>query len=181
METERLILRNFSQDDSEACFHSWGQDQELGKYIASYPIKDVQQMNRYVEGLISNENAWIIINKKMKTVIGYVTLDVPYEQLGIGEIGYVIGEKYQNQGYAFETISCILQEYFLNRKLYMIEAKYNEANMASSGLLKKLGFQVDGILRDRRMDLVSGERKNLVVCSMTQQEFKNRRDANIPM
>ncbi len=42
-----------------------------------------------------------------------------------------------------------------SRKLYMIEAKYNEANIASSGLLKKLGFQVDGILRDRRMDLVA--------------------------
>lgn len=40
----------------------------------------------------------------------------------------------------------------------------------------KVGFQVDVILRDRRIDLLSGERKNLVVCSMTQREFKNRRD-----
>ena len=52
----------------------------------------------------------------------------------------------------------------------MIEAKYNVNNIASGNLLKKLGFQVDGELRDRRIDLVSGKRNNLVVCSITKEE-----------
>jgi len=64
-------------------------------------MKDIQQMRNYVAELSENENAWIITDKKRNTVIGYITLDIPYEQLGIGEIGYIVGAKYQHQGYAF--------------------------------------------------------------------------------
>ncbi len=171
MKTERLLIRNFTQDDAETCFQSWGQDKELGKYIISYPMKDIQQMRNYVAELSENENAWIITDKKRNTVIGYITLDIPYEQLGIGEIGYIVGAKYQHQGYAFEAINCVMKEYFINKNMYMIEAKYNETNIASSKLLEKTGFQVDGKLRDRRIDFTTGERSNLIVCSMTRQEF----------
>ena len=53
----------------------------------------------------------------------------------------------------------------------MLEAKYNISNMASGNLLKKLGFQIDGELRNRRIDIASGERKNLVICSITKEDF----------
>jgi len=66
MKTERLLIRNFTQDDAETCFQSWGQDKELGKYIISYPMKDIQQMRNYVAELSENENAWIITDKKTK-------------------------------------------------------------------------------------------------------------------
>ena len=52
----------------------------------------------------------------------------------------------------------------------MLEAKYNASNIASGKLLKKLGFRVDGELRNRRIDFVSGERRNLVICSVTKED-----------
>ena len=94
------------------------------------------------------------------------------KKLGIGEIGYVIGERFQNKGYAFEALQCIIQEYLVKRDMYMLEAKYNISNMASGNLLKKLGFQIDGELRNRRIDIASGERKNLVICSITKGELE---------
>ena len=54
----------------------------------------------------------------------------------------------------------------------MIEAKCNETNDASLQLLEKTGFQVDGRLRGRRMDLLTGGRNALVGMSITQKEFK---------
>lgn len=174
METKRLTLRHFIKSDSASCFEGWGQDKELGKYIISYPMKNVQQMDHYIEGLLSNEHAWLITHKTTTEAIGYVTLDIPYEQLGIGEIAYVIGAKYQHQGYASEALNCVLEEYLINRRLYMIEAKYNETNIASKNLLQKLGFHIDGILRERRIDFASGKRTNLVICSLTSEElYKN--------
>ena len=112
------------------------------------------------------------LEKESKNCIGYVTIDIPYIQLGIGEIGYVIGERFQNKGYAFEALQCIIQEYLVKRDMYMLEAKYNISNMASGNLLKKLGFQIDGELRNRRIDIASGERKNLVICSITKGELE---------
>lgn len=84
----------------------------------------------------------------------------------------MIGERFQNKGYAFEALQCIIQEYLVKRDMYMLEAKYNISNMASGNLLKKLGFQIDGELRNRRIDIASGERKNLVICSITKGELE---------
>ena len=98
-------------------------------------------------------------------------MDIPYDILGIGEIAYLLGEKYQHRGYALEAMEAVIAYLFMERKLYMIEAKYNEDNIASGNLLKRLGFQMDGILRDRRIDRETGKRSSLVVCSITQNDY----------
>ena len=54
-----------------------------------------EQMQSFVNVLADNENAWLITKKQSGACIGCVTMDIPYPQLAIGEIGYVIGEKYQ--------------------------------------------------------------------------------------
>lgn len=169
LETNRLFIRNFEIEDTHSCFEGWGKDKNLGKFILGYPIEE-NQMKALVSAWSKNENTWVIVEKESQNCIGYVTIDIPYIQLKIGEIGYVIGERFQNNGYAYEAINCIVQEYLVTRGLYMLEAKYNSSNLASGNLLKKLGFRVDGELRNRRIDIVSGERRNLVICSITKED-----------
>lgn len=171
METKRLLIRNFNENDADACYESWGQDRTLGQYIAPYPMSDGRQMANLVRSLASNRNAWVMVDKGSEQIVGYITVDIPYEQLGIGEIGYVIGERYQRQGYALEAIHGILTEYLISRKLYLIEAKCNESNHASLKLLEKAGFRADGRLRGRRVNLLTGERNDLLVFSITRDEF----------
>lgn len=168
--TERLKIRNFVTEDSKRCFESWGQDKSLGKYIILYPMSDVFQMESLVNSLVNNKNAWVLEEKITGDLIGYITVDVPYELLKIGELGYVIAEKYQHCGYAYEALTCLIKRYLCDEELYLLEAKYNENNIASSKLLNKLGFQVEASLRGRRIDRVSGERNNLIVCSITKDE-----------
>lgn len=172
IETNRLLIRNFKIEDVDACFISWGQDIKLGKYIIGYPMQNILQMKELVASYAQNENAWVVIEKQNQNIIGSITVDIPYIQLGIGEIGYIIGEKYQNKGYATEAVNCIVHEYIFNRQLYMIEAKYNEHNIASGSLLSKLGFHCDGVLRNRRIDRESRKRNDLVICSITTEDFQ---------
>lgn len=171
MESTRLLLRNFMEEDTKSCFENFGKDKNPGRFIPLFPMKDIFEMERFVKMLIPNQNAWILIEKSIRQAVGYITVDIPYPQLKIGEIGYVIGEKFQKNGYASEAINSILHEYLLNRDLYMIEAKYNEHNAASANLLGKMGFHQDGRLRDRRIDLVSGNRSDLMICSITKDEY----------
>lgn len=56
----------------------------------------------------------------------------------------------------------------------MVEAKYNEENVSSARLLHKLGLKKEAVLRGRRMNLQTGERNNLIVCSVTQEEMNKR-------
>lgn len=171
METNRLIIRSFEKSDVEKCYKNWGQDDSLGRYLIMYPMKSISEMENLIFGFIGNPNVWVLEEKISHEPIGYISVDIPYDILGIGEIAYLLGEKYQGKGYATEAIKATISYLFSERKLYMIEAKYNENNIASGKVLKKLGFKIDGILRDRRIDRITGERSSLVVCSMTKNEY----------
>lgn len=83
-------------EDAKACLDV-GQDSHLGAFIAGYPMAG-EKMQSFVNALADNENAWLITEKQSGACIGCVTMDIPYPQLAIGEIGYVIGEKYQRKG-----------------------------------------------------------------------------------
>ena len=39
---------------------------------------------------------WVLEEKKSGNIIGYITVDIPYDLLKVGELGYVIAEKYQH-------------------------------------------------------------------------------------
>ena len=170
-ETERLCIRHFDLADVDSCYKGWGQDEQLGKFIVGYPMAK-ETMESFVMAMAGNENAWVIAEKKSGQCIGYMTVDIPYPQLAIGEIGYVIGEHFQRKGYAYEAVSELLRIYFKEKSMYMMEAKYNVNNVSSEKLLKKLGFVTDGILRHRRIDLQTGQRCDLVVCSICRDEYE---------
>lgn len=170
-ETERLCIRHFDPADVDSCYKGWGRDEQLGKFIFGYPMTR-ENMKSFVMTMAENENAWVIAEKKSGQCIGYITVDIPYSQLAIGELGYVIGEHFQRKGYAYEAVSELLRIYFEEKSLYMMEAKYNVNNVSSEKLLKKLGFVTDGILRHRRIDLQTGQRCDLTVCSLCRDEYE---------
>lgn len=172
IETERLRIRNFVSEDSKSCFESWGKDKDLGKYIILYPMSEICEMELLVSSLEKNRHAWVLEDKISGNVIGYIIVDIPYDLLKIGELGYVIAEKYQHMGYAYEALTCIIKKYLYEEDLYLLEAKYNENNLASSKLLDKLGFQIEASLRGRRIDRYSGKRNNMIVCSITKDEVE---------
>lgn len=133
-------------------------------------MSDISQMKSLVSALEKNKNAWLLEEKVTGNVIGYITVDIPYDLLKTGELGYVIAEKYQHCGYAYEALTYIIKKYLYEEELYLLEAKYNENNIASSKQLHKLGFQTEASLRGRRIDLFTGERNNVIVCSVTKDE-----------
>ncbi len=85
-----------------------GKDKKLGKYILGYPAEE-KQMEAFVDALSKNKNAWLILEKESKNCIGYVTIDIPYIQLGIGEIGYVIGERFKIKDMHLRHYSVLLK------------------------------------------------------------------------
>lgn len=173
IKTDRLNLRNFEITDAKTCYNNWGQDLSLGKFIAIYPMKNIQEMDLFVTAMVKNKDSWVICLKD-GTPVGYVSMDIPYPQLGVGEIGYVIGEKFQRNGYAKEAVSAVIKEYLINRDLHLIEAKCNEDNKASQQLLNKIGFLEEARLRDRRTDFDSGIKKDVLIFSITKNEFRDQ-------
>ncbi len=176
IETDRLILRKFVTGDLEQSFHNWASDEKASKYFAFYPHNEKivteslikQWINAYEK---DDTYIWAISTKENDEVIGHINADSTYKDLEICEIAYMLGSKWWNKGYATEALNAILHYLFYGENYYLIEAKYNSSNIASGRLLEKVGMKQDGILRDRRKNKETGERNDLVICSITYDEF----------
>lgn len=44
IETSRLILREFKENDVDKCFENFAQDKELGRYLPMYPVGKKSEM-----------------------------------------------------------------------------------------------------------------------------------------
>ncbi|BAU29002.1 acetyltransferase (GNAT) family protein [Aneurinibacillus soli] len=65
-----------------------------------------------------------------------------------GEIGYDLGKEYWGQGIAAEVLEAMLDYGFTEMKLNRVEALVEPENIASIKMLKRIGFQKEGLLRD---------------------------------
>jgi ribosomal-protein-alanine N-acetyltransferase len=83
----------------------------------------------------------------------------------------MLGSKWWNKGYATEALKEILNYLFFSEEFYLVEAKYNSENVPSGKLLQKVGMKQDGVLRDRRLNKETGERNDLVICSVLKTEY----------
>lgn len=80
--------------------------------------------------------------------VGWITLVVTNWDHGLAEIGYALSTAYQGVGIMPQALTLLLAELFLRSKLDRIEARCATDNSRSQRVLDKLGFQLEGHLRD---------------------------------
>ena len=82
------------------------------------------------------------------------------------ELGYCLGSKFWNQGYASEALKGVI-EYLLNEEnIRLVECKHVSNNPASGRVMQKAGMHYDGTLPQRRIDK-DGNIVDLVYYSIT--------------
>ncbi|MEK3911321.1 GNAT family N-acetyltransferase [Paenibacillus sp. FSL H7-0331] len=152
METERFVLRQMTLEDAPTVFEIFS-DGDVTKDMGEDPFTSIQQ----AEGLITFMNnlfhqnkafRWGIILKENNTLVGTCGYNGWETHRGSrGEIGYDLGKKYWRQGYMTEVLKSVIAFGFETMEFNRIEAFTNLDAEPSMLLLKKLGFNEDGILR----------------------------------
>lgn len=155
LETERLILRPFTQTDVEAVF-TMRSDAEIMHFIRA-PQNRAESEN-WIK-LVSSRWAshqlgfCAVIEKNSNKMIGWCGLWILNES-GETEIGYAIDKQFWGKGYAPEAAEKMLDYGFENLKSEKIVAVAMPANTASRRVMEKLGMTFDGIGRFYNHDLV---------------------------
>ncbi len=148
LETQRLIIRPYTEDDLMECFYLM-QDKELFKFK---PM-DVMTLDEF-KGLYKwwldsyNEGSdkkfaysFNIILKETGVHIGWVGLGNLVTDPSLIEIFYLIGIKYQKQGYATEASKAIIEYGFNTMNLNEIVAVCMKENIASRRVMEKSGLR----------------------------------------
>ncbi|WP_440057017.1 GNAT family N-acetyltransferase (plasmid) [Pseudoalteromonas sp. T1lg65] len=97
------------------------------------------------------ENQWLtlaIVENSAQQVIGFhgfLSMWTPYQQ---AELGFVLDPQFQGQGYAFEASQAVIDYAFNVCGYHKLIATVTQGNTPSHNLLKKLGFELEGVLKD---------------------------------
>jgi ribosomal-protein-alanine N-acetyltransferase len=143
LETKRLLLRQFLEEDAEAMY--WlNADPEVIKYTGDPPFKDVAQSLDLIKNYIQYEKYKMgrltLIVKETKEVIGWCGLKYHHDSDEV-DIGYRIKRSAWGKGYATEAAQVCLKDGFERLKLKTIVGHAMKDNHASINVFKKLGMK----------------------------------------
>ncbi|CAM3215605.1 GNAT family N-acetyltransferase [Streptobacillus ratti] len=152
LETDRIILRQFTKDDYEAVFKNFESDVEMTKYLRWKATDDLEVAIKIVDSWIDsykNDNVyqWAIVPKDLNEPIGTISVVSLDEKINKVHIGYCIGTKWWNLGYTSEALATIIPFFFEEVKVNRIESQYDPNNIGSGKVMLKCGMKYEGTLR----------------------------------
>ena len=164
IETKRLVLRKINSTDAPFLYEYWS-DKEVAKYMNIVPferISQAEEMIEFLNSLAEQEQAfrWSIIRKSNHQILGTCGFNNWDKDNQSAEIGYELGKPHWRQGFMTEALIELISHGYKNMNLNRIQARVEPMNMASRKVLKKLGFQEDGLLseyeqaKDKFIDLI---------------------------
>jgi ribosomal-protein-alanine N-acetyltransferase len=149
LDTERLILREITKEDSKDVFSCFSND-DVTRYYGQESFRNIEQAENLVEMFSKNYNEkrgirWGIEIKGSKGLIGTIGFNAWLPKHKRAEIGYEIHPDYWRKGYISEAVSRVLSYGFNDLELTRIGAVVYLDNEASNKLLTKIGFQKEGV------------------------------------
>ena len=158
LETERLILQEFSIDDAEFILTLLNTPGWL-EYIGDKNVRTIEDAVNYLNNVpikSYKENGfglWLTILKHSSTPIGMCGL-IKRESLNDIDIGFALLPEYSKMGYAYEiahaTIHYAKHVLGINKVFAITDSK----NISSIKLLNKLGLQFEKTLKLSESDTV---------------------------
>ncbi|MDR1691835.1 MAG: GNAT family N-acetyltransferase [Oscillospiraceae bacterium] len=148
LETERLVLRRFKADDTDAMFRNWAvKNSDIAKYLEWNGSTFITIENWIASYEKPNSYNWAIVLKEAGEPIGYINAHDIDDLRNMLEIGYAIGESFWHKGIVTEAARRIVAFFFEDVKVNRIAAKHNSINPRSGGVMLSIGMSFEGTLR----------------------------------
>lgn len=140
IETERLILRKFTEHDADALFELLS-DKDINTFLPWFPLKNINDANQFLQERFlayyhkPSSYRYAICRKENKQPIGYVWLSDAESH----DFGYALKKEFWNLGMATEASKAVVERIKYAGYAY-ITATHDRNNLSSGKVMKKLGM-----------------------------------------
>lgn len=127
---------------------------------------------------IDRSYSFLIFKEEDKDLVGGV--NVFNVRRGVSQsasLGYWVGKRFARKGYMKEGLEILLPSLFIDLRLNRIEAATLKDNVASRGLLEKIGFVKEGICRSYLK--INGKWQDHILYSLLSDEYKRKFKQNL--
>jgi [ribosomal protein S5]-alanine N-acetyltransferase len=176
LHTPRLVLRPLVDVDAAALFEAFG-DPRAMRYWATPPWQHIDRAHEFVRRsnaqLASGEALRLALAERdgptAGRCLGQCTLFSFSEGNRRAEIGYLLRRDAWGRGLMHEALTALLDHAFGALQLHRVEADIDPRNAASQRSLERLGFQREGLLRERW--IVDGEVSDTALYGLLAREW----------
>lgn len=174
IETERLILRPWQENDAEALF-KYARDPDIGP-IAGWALHtSVENSLEIIRTVFSAPETYAVVLKETSEPVGCCgimfanSLHSADMKDGEAEIGYWIGKPYWGQGLIPEAVKALLARSFNELRINTLWCGYYDGNIKSKRVCEKCGFK----FHHTDSDIISplGDKRTEHFCIMTKEDY----------
>lgn len=162
METARLRLRPPVPDDASRMYEAWARDPEVTRYLVWKPHTDIGESEAHIARCIEGWKngtplVWFIEIRDTNELIGSIAAR---DQTHGINLGYLLAKSAWGHGYMVEALEALVVWFLARPDVYRVWATCDVENHASARVLKKAGFEFEGVLRqwDEKPNLGPGRR-----------------------
>jgi len=150
IETERLFLRFFTEEDAFAMYRNWASDEKVTRFLSWSAHQDVMETQQIVNHWVERYNTpnfyhWAIVEKESEELIGSLSVVDEKEDGKVKTIGYALGYPWWNQGYMTEAVQAVLKYLLEETETVEINAYHEVHNHASGRVMRKAGMEYVGL------------------------------------
>lgn len=155
LETKRLKLTPLVNSDSQTIFKLFSNSSVIEYYnLAAFTeLEQASNLIAFFQSRFDDELGirWAIRTKDSNELIGTCGFNSWNSKMKNAVIGYDLHPKYWGKGFTTEAVHRIIQAAFNGLlpcgKLHRIQADTVPGNLASEAVLRKIGFQEEGLRR----------------------------------
>lgn len=139
LETERLILRAFTEADLEALYVIYS-DEEVNRFLPWFPVKTLEDARAFYETRLAADCGsayhYAICRKADSYPIGYVNASAA----GSHDLGYGLRKEFWHQGIVTEAGKAVIEQLRRDGTAY-VTATHDINNPRSGEVMKRLGMR----------------------------------------
>ena len=156
LQSERLLLRKITRQDIPDIFEIYSNREVMLYFDDRYAFESIAEAEQMVSGYdkaLHDKTGmrWGIVLKDSGKLVGTCGFHAISDYHKRIEIGYDLNRDYWGKGIMKEALSLIIGHAFEHSEVNRIEAFVEPPNTASRVLLEKLGFSLEGTLREHEM------------------------------
>ena len=140
LQTDRLILRRFAEEDLDALFLLYS-DEEVNTFLPWFPIRSMEEMRTFYQERYATAYAqpqgyrYAICLKEDNLPIGYIHVAIDASH----DFGYALRKEFWHRGIVTEAGRAVIEQLCRDGVPY-ITATHDRNNPRSGGVMKRLGM-----------------------------------------
>lgn len=172
LETERLILRQFTESDGEQLF-ALDNDPDVMRFInggTPTPLhviqNDILPAFLHYDERFPTYGFWAVVDKATAAWLGWVSLRPTDHDSAVLVLGYRFRKAAWGQGYATEAARALIDRAFAESDAQRVIATTYQDNLASQRVMQKLGMRFVRAFRLAPEDLTKSDTHHTIEVDM---------------